>query len=135
LQRDTAVLVWLQGNGLVVDEASVLAGVLVGQIEGIARELEAAMLFRLDEVGIISSCVPSLAFCGERMRVESDIRTISQMRSPEMLDRSDIVAAAETDLELLRRLESRTFGYCALSVCIERLAGDWSVRGMKQFLD
>jgi hypothetical protein len=71
LQRDPAVFMGLQCDSLVVDESSVLTGVLVGQVERITRELEAAVLFRLDKVGIVSSCSPLLASCRWRLEVSA----------------------------------------------------------------
>ena len=45
---------------LVVDEAGVLAGVQVLQVEGVAGESDTTALLAGDEVGVVVTCFPSL---------------------------------------------------------------------------
>ena len=55
LERDAAILVALDSDSLVIYESSVLFRVLVAEVKGIPRELNASGAFGFDEVGILVS--------------------------------------------------------------------------------
>lgn len=94
LQSDTTLLIGLHGDGLVVDESSILLGVLVRQVEGVARELDAACSLALNEVGIVAACslsfsIPTRVRLGLGLRrtdnlpeeIGGDVRHVGLLRS------------------------------------------------------
>lgn len=50
------IVIRANANSLVVDETSVLAGMLVGEVHRVAGELDTAGLLALAEVGVVVAC-------------------------------------------------------------------------------
>ena len=48
----------LDSDCFLVDETGVFAAVFVGEVHGVAGELDAAGLFAFAEVGVIFACIP-----------------------------------------------------------------------------
>ena len=88
LQVDSSLFARYQRDSLVIDEAGMFSRVLVGQVEGIARELNPTGGFALDEECIRTSC--GLLVSGNLSSATEHVRTTSQMRSPEMFSFRDI---------------------------------------------
>src|SRR5947209_17986417 len=82
-QVDSSLVIRLDANSLLINEASVCPGVLVGEVHGIAREHNSTAGSALHEVGILITCTRSdqLRHLFPQ-RVYS--RAISQMRSAEI---------------------------------------------------
>lgn len=55
-QINPSLVVRLNANGLVIDEAGVGPGMLVGEVERIARELDSAARSALHEIRIVITC-------------------------------------------------------------------------------
>lgn len=89
-QVDSSLVIGLDANSLLIDEASVCPRVLVGEVHRIAREHNSASGSALHEVGILITCTGS-----DQLRrlfpQKVYLRAISQMRSAEMFGRSAIL--------------------------------------------
>lgn len=110
MDRAHSVAVWVDADGLLVDEAGMFAAVLVGQVERVAGELHAAGLFALAEVGVVFALItinPSLAHASPSAPISRRglglvgrlcLRAISQIRSELRLSYSvDMVAVLSTE--------------------------------------
>jgi hypothetical protein len=88
-QIHPSLLVRLNANSFFIHKSSMSSGVLVGEIHRIARELDTAARSALHEVRILisfeSNQLPGFDLEG------ADLRTISQTRSAETFERSDIL--------------------------------------------
>jgi hypothetical protein len=89
-QVDSSLVIRLDANSLLINEASVCPGVLVGEVHRIAREHNSASGSALHEVGILITYPRAISGAiSSHKRVYS--RAISQMRSAEIFGRSAIL--------------------------------------------
>ena len=88
-QVDSSLVIRLDANSLLINEASVCPGVLVGEVHRIAREHNSASGSALHEVGILITCTGAISCAISSHKQYS--RAISQMRSAEIFGRSAIL--------------------------------------------
>jgi hypothetical protein len=60
-QVDSSLIIRLDANSLLIDEASVCPGVHVGEVHRVAREHNSASGSALHEVGILIACMEAIS--------------------------------------------------------------------------